>query len=554
MDMSLPGIVVTGASGFVGRNFLEAATGKYRLFCLARRSQREAGIPKNDNIHWTQVDIGKWDTLRDVVTRVKDNGGADFVLHLAAYYDFSNTDNPEYESTNIRGTRNVLKLAQQIGTKRFLFASSVAACEFPQQGQALNEDSVADANFPYARSKRSGEEMMKQYSEWFPCTVFRLAAVFSDWCEYPPLYIFLGTWLSRSWNARILGGRGESAVPYIHVHDLVKLFLRVIEKSDTLPRLCTYLASPNGSVSHLDLFRTATRYYYGQDTKPILFPRFLAIPGVAARQAIRHLAGREPAERLWMMKYIDRKLTVDASRTHQELGWEPTPRYGILRRLLFVIERMKNHSDAWRLRNELAARRIAQRPNLIIYDALVKSREDLIEEIIQYLQAPESRTRFRKHQEMDDNVLRWYVTLVYQLTATTVRTRDRTLMRNYGQIIAYRRFVEGVDVKEVSDVMTSIGDIIAKALRARMEMKDIEQRIYDNITMTFQLAADEIEDSYEFIATQSPEFLKQMEKLPVTAGSGDLERIVHELEDISQDALEDRLSAECRQLREKTLL
>ena len=179
MDMSLPGIVVTGASGFVGRNFLETATDKYRLFCLARRSRREAGIPRNNNILWTQVDIGKWDTLRGVVDIIKENGGADYVLHLAAFYDFNNADNPEYELTNVKGTHNVLKLAQQIGTRRFLFASSVAACKFPRRGEALNEDSLLDAEFPYARSKRAGEEMMKEYSEWFPCTTFRLAAVFT---------------------------------------------------------------------------------------------------------------------------------------------------------------------------------------------------------------------------------------------------------------------------------------------------------------------------------------------------------------------------------------
>jgi len=551
MDMSLPGIVVTGASGFVGRNFLETATDKYRLFCLARRSRREAGIPRNDNILWTQVDIGKWDTLRGVIDTIKENGGADYVLHLAAFYDFNNADNPEYERTNVKGTRNVLKLAQRIGTRRFLFASSVAACKFPRRGEALNEDSLPDAVFPYARSKRAGEEMMKEYSEWFPCTTFRLAAVFSDWCEYTPLYYFLSAWLSKSWNARIIGARGESAVPYIHVHDLVKVFLKAIEKSDSLPRQGTYIASPNDSVSHIDLFKTATRYFYGQEAQPIRIPKLLAIPGVALRQFFRHLLGREPQERIWMTKYIDRKLTVDASRTHQELNWEPTPRYGVLRRLLFVIERMKNHSDAWRLRNELAALRVVERPNLKIYDAMMESREDLIDEITKQLLAPEYRTRFRGYQKMEKSVLRWYVALVYQLAATTVRTRDRTLMRNYSQIIAHRRFVEGFEVKEVCDALMTIGYIIGTELRSKVDFKDIEQRIFDHITMTFQLAVDEVEDSYEHMAAQSPEILKQIEELSLPASGDDLERMVYELEDISQDALEDRLSAECRRLREK---
>ncbi|MCD4761115.1 NAD(P)-dependent oxidoreductase [bacterium] len=554
MDSRLPGIVVTGASGFIGRNFLEAAADKYRLFCLARRSQKEANLAKHANISWLQVDIGKWDTLREAVDWLNDNGGADYVLHLAAYYDFSNADNPEYERTNTLGTRNILKLAQQIGTNRFLFASSVAASKVPGRGQSLNEQSPLDAKFPYALSKRKGEEMMKEYSKWFPCTVFRQAAVFSDWCEYPPLYQFLNTWLSRKWNSRIIAGRGKSAVPYIHISDLIKMYFRVIEKSESLPRLCTYMASPNGSVSHSELFRTATRYYNGRKIKPIFLPKFLVIPGVALRQFFGYLLRRKPMERLWMTKYIDRVLTVDAAHTHSELDWMPTPRYGVRRRLLFAIERMKNHHDAWNLRNERTARRVYIRPNLIIYDAMMESREEIIAEIIRHLRTPESSTDFSDYQKLPDNVLHWYVTLLYQLTATTVRTRDRTLMRNYSQIIANRRFVEGFDVVEVCASMTATSEIISKALRSRVEGKEIDQRIYDSITLTFQMAVDEIEDSYEAIAAQSPETLEQLRETPGPVSSAGLERIVLALEDISQDALEDHLSEECRLLREKTLL
>ena len=101
-------------------------------------------------------------------------------------------------------------------------------------------------------------------------------------------------------------------------------------------------------------------------------------------------------------------------------------------------------------------------------------------------------------------------------------------------------------------IMATIGFIIGNELRSKVNLKDVEQGIFDHITMTFQLAVDEVEDSYEHMAAQSPEILKQIEKLSLPADGGDLERIVHELEDISQDALEDRLSAEYRRLKEMT--
>ncbi len=532
MNSKLPGIVVTGASGFIGRNFVEATADKFRLFCLARRSQNEAEIAPHKNIKWFQVDVAKWETLREIVGRIKTSGGSEYVLHLAGYYDFSNKDNPEYERTNVNGTRNILKLAKLLGTRRFLFASSLAACNFPEPGTSVDEDTPPDAEFPYAWSKRLGEEMVKEHSEWFPCAIVRLAAVFSDWCEYPPVYKFLTTWLSQDWNARILGGKGESAVTYIHINDLIKFFLRVIEKSDSLPRISTYNASPNHSTSHLDLFKAAGRYYYGQEVKPIRFPKLLAIPGVAARQYLGALLGHPPFEVLWMMKYIDRKLNVDATRTQRELEWETTPRYDIKRRLLFLIENMKVYQDTWRMRNEAALQRVAERPNLVIHDILVESRDEIVEEIVNHILSPENDSRFSKYAEMEKDTLQWYITLVYQLITTVVRSKDRLLLRDYSQTIAHRRYTEGFDVRMVCDMLLTIGKIISDRLRARPELKDMGQRVYDNISMSFQLVVDEVEDTYERLATKSPEISQAAKGLRFPDTNSDFERIVHQLEEI----------------------
>jgi len=89
MNDGLPSILVTGASGFIGRHFVIAACNKFRLFCIARRSQKEAGIPQNDNIHWLQADITKWQNLLSAAQYIRNHGGADYVLHLAGYYDLA---------------------------------------------------------------------------------------------------------------------------------------------------------------------------------------------------------------------------------------------------------------------------------------------------------------------------------------------------------------------------------------------------------------------------------------------------------------------------------
>ncbi|MGD9486404.1 MAG: NAD-dependent epimerase/dehydratase family protein [Calditrichaceae bacterium] len=543
MDKKLPGIVVTGASGFVGRHFLEAAAGKYRLFCLARRSQKEAGIPAYENLRWSQVDIADWDGLRDVVRCIKSHGGADFVLHLAGYYDFSNMENPEYERTNVNGTRHILKLAKLLGVRRFIFASSLAACEFPAPGTAVTETTPPSARFPYAWSKRMGEKMIHDHAGWFPSTIVRMAAVYSDWCEYPPLYVFLSTWLSKKWNARILGGHGESAVTYIHINDLIKIFMRLFKLSDELPRICTFNASPGHTTSHLDLFKASTQYYFGQSVKALSMPKLLAVPGMAVRQLIGRLTGHEPFERLWMAKYIDKKLEVNSDATFKELDWRPTPRYDLKRRLLFLIENMKNHTDTWQLRNEAALNRVVQRPNLTIYTFLVEAGDTLIDEMIGLIREPSNKDRFLPYKDMDDESLRWYIRLLYQLIYTTIRTRDRKLILNYAQIIAYRRFFEGYDQTIVIGLINAFGDIISRYLMNRQDLKDLRHIIYDNVNLTFQIVTDEIEDTYDRLKSQSPERLESLkdQNIQLSVSSGDLERVIHQLEDICQDTLDERL-------------
>jgi nucleoside-diphosphate-sugar epimerase len=549
MNPTLPGIVLTGASGFVGRNFIETANKKFRLYCIARRSQNEAGIPRYDNIKWAQADIGNLSRIQDIAKSIKDQGGADYVLHLAGFYDFTLKDNPAYENTNVTGTDNILKLAQYLEIKRFLFSSSLVVSKFSEPDRVLDEKSPPDAEFPYARSKRKGEELVKEYSRYFSCSIIRLAAVFSDWCEYAPLYVFLNTWLSNKWNSKILGGRGESSITYIHINDLIKLLLKIIEISDTLPKLDTYVASPGGTITHNELFKAATKYYYGHIVRPFRFPKWLAFTGTIVRSFSGRIFGNEPFERLWMIKYIDKKLLVEPSVTNKNLLWKTTQRYDILRRLLFMIDKIKNHHNDWKIKNEITLRRIAYRPNILIYDILVKKRESLVNKMLQHILSPENKIRFRHYRKMDENTLKWHITLLYQLIAITIRTKDRQLIQNYSFIITYRRFLEEFDIEELVEFSNTLVNIINSTILSRSELKEMKQEVFDYINVTMQLTVDEIEDYYEFLETQPLDALSGTEKLPSIENSEDIKRIVRQLEDTFYDTLDYHLKKDYQEMR-----
>jgi nucleoside-diphosphate-sugar epimerase len=522
MPEKLPSIIVTGASGIVGRNFLEAAKRDFLIYAIARRSQREAGVAVHPNIRWIQVDIGNWLSLSWVMHNIEQQGGADYILHLAAYYDFEYVDHPEYERTNIKGTRYVLEQAKILRVKRFIFASSIAASNFPAPGEEINEKTPVDAAYAYAASKRKGEEMVREFSKWFPCSVVRFAAVFTDWGEYGVLYVFLSTWLSKKWNARMLGGKGESAVPYIHARDLCKLLLTIFRKSEKLPRLDTYIASPEGSTSHRELFEIATRLYWGKSIKPVFMPKFLALPGTIVRDIFGRLLGRRPFERPWMLKYLDYKLDTNASYTRKSLSWEPTPRYHILRRLLFLIEKMKSDPLQWHGKNAVALKRIFLRPNLLIYELLIKLEDENIGEIKDALLDTGRRSEFPNYQKMDKSDLDWYVHILYQLLGSAVRNNDRMLLADYIEDLANMRFKSGFKCEEVCGALVCIGEIIGTKLAREPDLKGLGQEIHDHISLTLQMAVDEVEDAFEN--------LSQQESLSRKMEMGDIENKINTME------------------------
>ena len=531
MDLSLPGILVTGASGFLGRNFLASACDRFRVFCIARRSRVEAKVPEHKNLRWTQVDIADWDHLKEVIRCINDHGGADYVLHLAGYYDFTNKDNPEYHRTNVLGTKNVLELAKELKIKHFIFSSSLVRCKFPPAGDSITEDNTTTANFPYAKSKRDAENLMSMYTDYFSCSILRLAAIYSDWCEYPPVYAFIVNWTSDKLISRIVAGKGKSAVPYLHINDLIKMIFRVIEKSSQLPKLSIFNASPCTTVSHKKLYLATVRYFYGRSIMAVHIPKWFAFLAVAMRQLLLTMIGSPPFERLWMMRYIDRSLEVDARKTYDILDLKPTTRYDLDRRLLILIENMKNYPETWYLRNEEAFKHIDIRPNLLIAKTLFKIRDPLLDKIADYVSSEENANRFCNYSKMKKETLHWFLNLKYQVLITTIQTKDRTALRNYAQLLAYHRYKQGFRAKQICEFITVFEEFIHARLEQEKELKKYKQEVYDYLTLNLQLAVDEIEEIYEHLDSNVKLSTMSKEFADFFTNEKKIEQIVRQLED-----------------------
>jgi len=495
--MPLPAIIVTGASGFVGRHLLASLAEHHRVYGVGRRSQQRAGVPEHENITWFQADIGERPQLEPLFAAVSGAGGVDTVIHLAAHYDFTGAEDPEYWRTNVVGLRHVLDLSVATGVRHFVFSSSVAACALPPRGKALSEDSPPDGRHIYARTKAKGEEMLREYSPYLHPVIVRFAALFSDWCEYPPLFMFLQTWLGSTWQRRVLGGKGESAIPYLHVHDVVLFLEQVLARLDRIRSCEVLIASPDAAVSHRQLYEASTLAYHGTRHKPLFMPRPLCRPGMYARDLMGRLMGQRPFEQPWMADYIDTVMAIDASRTRTRLGWAPRPRLEIMRRLPFLIENLKSDPAQWNLRNRAAMKEVSIPANLKVHWLLERHHEEIIDEFNRLLTGPDAQHRFSRYQHLTAEEHDWRHRIVMRHLLNAVRTKDRGIFMAYCRDLAEQRLGEGYPANELCGALEGLNLVCWRVLRRDPESKGMRPAIFDYVTSTLRSGCDQAQDVYE---------------------------------------------------------
>ncbi len=497
-------VVVTGATGFIGRHLIEALHREHQIWALSRSSPSLRGVSLPASVRWLPVDIARTDQLREAVGAIRRVRRPELLIHLAGHYDFTGERNPEYLRTNVEGTRNVLEAAGELGVRHVVYASSVAACAFPRLGQVLTEGSPADGDTPYAESKRLGEAMLADYRGVFRSSIVRFGAVYSDWCEYEPLFRFIETWLSRRAQGRILAGNGLSAIPYLHIRDAVDFLRRLLARCEALEDGEVLLASTDGAASHLELFLAATGAHFGERSRPVFLPDRLCRSGLWLREVLGRATGLYAFERPWMGRMIDLRLEVDASRTRERLGWEPRARLDICRRMPFLVENRKSFGPEWQRRNHAALKGARLHDNLRILAVLERRRDELGQSLAGYVMAPERAVRFPRFQALGAERARADAEVLLGALLEAVRTGEKALLRGTCRDLARQRRQEGFGSEELIATLDALGDLSVLSLAGHDPSPAWSLGLYDHVTMTVQYGIDEVLEVFEEEAPAAP--------------------------------------------------
>lgn len=490
----LPRLVLTGAAGFLGKRVIERLAGKWRIEAVDREPPLAGALTHLPEVRWHAVDLTDGPAVARLFSRLRDEGGAAAVIHLAAHYDFSGERHPDYERTNVQGTRRLLDACDGLGLERFVFASSLAACEFPRAGRVLVESSPPDGAHVYAESKRAGETMIRR-EQRFPTAIVRFAALYSDWCEYAPLYSLLRTWLAKRWNSRILGGQGRSAVPYLHVRDAAVFLDRLLDLRRDLEPAEVVIASPNRVTSHADLFRAVTEYVHGQPLRPLHTPKAVAALGLRLLDLIGRATDDRPFERPWMAKMIDRRLEVDPTHTYVRLSWAPRARLDIVRRIPFLIENQYAEQGTWAARNEATLHSAVLPPQVQILRLFEEHEQELFEAATRALVA--DPVHFPHYASVGPGEHDWNHRQFLRNLAQSVRTRHRGFFRTYCYDLAIRRARQGYPQEEFRAALLSFQRVFQETLSNDPRAAALQFHLHELVTRTIDFGLDGVEAGYE---------------------------------------------------------
>ena len=172
-------ILVTGAAGFIGANFVEYFTKKYpeyKIIVLDKLTY--AGNLENlnkvkDKITFIEGDICDFELVKDIFEKYNING----VIHFAAESHVDNSIKAPFifTKTNVLGTHTLIEAAKQVwgeGSKnKFVHISTDEVYGSLGENGYFTEASPIKPSSPYSSSKASSDLIVKAYHETYKMNV-----------------------------------------------------------------------------------------------------------------------------------------------------------------------------------------------------------------------------------------------------------------------------------------------------------------------------------------------------------------------------------------------
>lgn len=301
MAQSVDNVLVTGATGFIGRAFCRHLETRGLAYREVSRQAR-AGSDGNRVVLPSVGPETDWSPALE---------GVAAVVHLAARVHVMQeaVTDPEaaFFEVNVAGTERLAKMAADAGVRRFVFVSSVAVHGVAAEGRSLTELDKPNPRTPYARSKLQAEQELWRIAREsnLEVVVVRPPMVYGP--EAPGNLPRLMRWIARGLPLPLGSVRNQRS--FLGVSNLVN-FLDLCLTHPEAPGQA-FLVADDRTWSTPELIR---RLAQSMGTPCRVFPFPVGVLKWGAR-----FLGRER-----MIQRLCSSLVIDAGKARSLLGWTPT--------------------------------------------------------------------------------------------------------------------------------------------------------------------------------------------------------------------------------------
>jgi nucleoside-diphosphate-sugar epimerase len=252
-------ILITGATGFIGRHLAGALSKTYSVRCLVRKTSNIT--PLRD----FKVEVVYGDLLtKESLTPALD--GMDLVYHLAGEV-YSRKKN-DYFKGNVLATQNLLEACKEKSTKRIIFLSSTGVFKPTYDRELLTEEAPCDPISAYGKTKLDAEELIKKYNiSW---VIVRAPVIYGPYQKSVLNRFFLD---ATNKGKIYIFGNGDNLRSLCFIENLIEGLVLLSRRPDLEGK--TYIISDNSPYTYNEMIKTASKVTQ-QSLKVIQLPSFLA--------------------------------------------------------------------------------------------------------------------------------------------------------------------------------------------------------------------------------------------------------------------------------------
>ena len=307
-------ILVTGASGFIGRHAAAAAAERgYEVVALVRDAQAYR-LPDHPVI------VAEGDVRDPAAVRSALDGCA-AALHIAGMYSFDPADAALMREVNVGGTRNVLRQALDAGVERVVYTGTVGGSAFrgdrpPTESDLAGPDAMRGS---YKRSKFEAERVVRRMAaQGAPVVTVCPTAPIGPGDEKPtPTGKIVLDFLRRRLPAYV-----DTGLNFVHARDVAEGHLLALERGAAGARYL--LGHCDGNLTLAEAFRILADVS-GVPAPRVRVPYAAALAAARASAAVAAALRRPPPIPPEAAQMAANRMWADPSRSVRELGLPQTP-------------------------------------------------------------------------------------------------------------------------------------------------------------------------------------------------------------------------------------